>query len=271
MMLEARDLAVRYPGADRPALEGASLTVPPGSMVALAGPNGSGKTTLMRALLGTVPLAAGAALVNGTPVGEWKRQELARVIGVVPQREESWLPITVEEMVQLGRYPRLGPLSPLGSADHGAVRQAMERADVWALRTRSVDELSGGEWQRVRVARALAQEPRALVLDEPGAGLDIRHEMEAMLLVRQLVDEGLGCLLISHHLNLAARFADRIVLLDQGRVVATGSPEEVLTENVVRAVFGWPVALTAFEGRPQIVPLVEGGRGQTRTDEDRPG
>ena len=262
MMLEARDLTVIYPGASRPALAGASLVVPPGSLVALAGPNGSGKTTLMRALLGTVLPAGGAALVDGRPVALWRRRELARFIGVVPQREEIWIPLTVEETVQLGRYPRLGPLSPLSAADHAAVRQALERCDVWSFRDRPIEELSGGEWQRVRLARALAQEPRALVLDEPGTALDIRHEMEALTLVRQLVNDGLGCLLITHHINLAARFADQMVLLDQGRVVASGTPREVLQEEMVSRIFGWPLAVAEWEGAPQLVPRrVEDGRG----------
>jgi iron complex transport system ATP-binding protein len=134
------------------------------------------------------------------------------------------------------------------------VKQALERCDVWGFRNRQIEELSGGEWQRVRLARALAQEPRALVLDEPGAALDIRHEMEALTLVRRLVDEGLGCLLITHHLNLAARFADRMVLLDQGQVVAAGTPREVLREELVSRIFGWPLAVAEWEGAPQLVP-----------------
>jgi iron complex transport system ATP-binding protein len=128
-----------------------------------------------------------------------------------------------------------------------------------ALATRSVDSLSGGEWQRVRIARALAQEPRLLVLDEPTASLDVRHEMELFELVRGLADAGLAALLITHDLNLAARYAHRMLLLDRGRVVADGAPVEVLRQEVLRRVFEWPVAVTTWcDGSPQVVPLRPG-------------
>ena len=126
---------------------------------------------------------------------------------------------------------------------------------------RSIDSLSGGEWQRVRLARALAQEPTALVLDEPTAALDVRHEMETLELIRKLVDGGLAGLVITHHLNLAARFADRILLLSEGRLVAEGTPVEVLREDTLSRVFEWPVAVTAWcDGSPQVVPLRPGER-----------
>ncbi len=255
MILETRDLTVHYPGALQPALQAVSTHVAAGELVALAGPNGSGKTTLMRALLGVVPATSGTALIKGRPVAHWARADLAQFVGVVAQREETWVSLTVEETVMLGRYPRLGPLAPIGAEDRAAVRRALERCDAWELRDRPVDGLSGGEWQRVRLARALAQEPRALVLDEPGAALDIRHEMEVMELVRELVRDGLACLIITHHLNLAARYAGRVVLLDRGRAVASGAPGEVFREEILSAVFQWPVAVTGWEGAPQLVPL----------------
>lgn len=259
MILEAREASVRYPGAERPALDRVSLGVAPGELLALAGPNGSGKTTLLRALLGTAPLSGGSVLLDGRPVGAWRREDLARAVGVVVQREETWFPLTVEESVLLGRYPRLGALSPVSSADRDAVRAALERCDAWQLRERLVESLSGGEWQRVRVARALAQEPRALVLDEPSASLDVRHEMEVLEIVRQLVREGLACLLITHHLNVGARYADRMALLDQGRVVASGIPGDVMTREVLTRVFQWPLAVIPWrDGTPQLVPLRPG-------------
>lgn len=261
MILEAKDLTIRYPGASRPALDHVSCAVGAGQLLAVVGPNGSGKTTLLRGLLGLAETASGQALVQGRPIERWRRSELARVIGVVTQREESVFPLRVEETVMLGRYARLGPLAPPGPLDRAAVEQAMNRCDVSELRTRHVDTLSGGEWQRVRVARALAQEPAALVLDEPTSALDVRHEMEVLELVRALVDGGLAGILVTHQLNLAARFADRLLLLDRGRVVAEGGPGAVLTAETVESVFGWPIAVTDWiDGSPQVVPLRSGER-----------
>ncbi len=255
MILETRGLTVRYPGVDVLALDQVSLGIGAGELVALVGPNGCGKTTLMRALLGIVPPVSGQALVDGREPSTWKRAELARFVGVVAQREEIWVPLTVEETVLLGRYPRLGALSPISAEDRAEVRRALERCDAWSLRERLIETLSGGEWQRVRVARALAQQPNALVLDEPATALDVRHEMEVMELVRQLVRDGLACLLITHHLNLAARYADRMALLNAGRLVAAGAPAEVMRAEVLSRVFQWPVEVTSWEGAPQLVPL----------------
>ena len=255
MILEARGLTVRYPGASAPALDQVTLGVGAGELVALVGPNGCGKTTLMRALLGIVPVESGEAVIDGRGPGAWQRGDLARFVGVVPQREEVWVPLTVEETVMLGRYPRLGALAPVAAEDHAEVRRALERCDAWPLRDRLVETLSGGEWQRVRVARALAQQPRALVLDEPAAALDIRHEMEVMELVADLVKDGLACLLITHHLNLAARYAHRMALLDSGRLVAAGTPATVMQPDVLTRVFGWPVQVEDWNGAPQLIPL----------------
>ncbi|HUF35217.1 MAG TPA: ABC transporter ATP-binding protein [Gemmatimonadales bacterium] len=256
MILEAREVAVRYAGAARPALDGVSCEVHAARLVAVVGPNGSGKTTLVRALTGLLPVDGGTVLLDGRPVGEWDRAAFARVVGVVPQREEIVFPLTVAETAMLGRYARLGPLAAPGAADREAVRAALERCDVSGVAGRPIDTLSGGEWQRVRIARALAQEPRALVLDEPTASLDVRHEMELFELIRTLVEGGLAGLVITHHLNLAARFADRVVLLSDGRVIAAGTPHEVLTRERLSEVFGWPVAVTTWcDGSPQVVPL----------------
>jgi iron complex transport system ATP-binding protein len=255
MMLEARDLAVRY-GAAHPALDGVSCAVNQGRFLAVVGPNGSGKTTLVRALSGLVRLERGEVRVDDAPLARWSRPALARVLAVVPQGEEVVFPLRVDETVMLGRYTRLGPLAAPGDADRAAVGEALERCDVTALKARTIDSLSGGEWQRVRLARALAQEPRVLVLDEPTTALDLRHEMELFELVRRLVNEGLAGLVITHHMNLAARFADRMLLLSGGRVAAEGAPGDVLRPETLRQVFGWPVAVTEWcDGSPQVVPL----------------
>lgn len=256
MILEARAVTVRYRPNTPVALDGVDCQVAGSELVAVVGPNGSGKTTLVRALLGLLPLEKGSVMVDGRPVGAWPRGALARVVGVVGQQEEALFRLSVAEMVMLGRYARLGPLEAPGAEDWSAVRSALERCDIVGLAERSVDSLSGGEWKRVRIARALAQKPRALVLDEPTASLDVRHEMELFELIRQLVDAGLAGLVITHHLNLAARFADRIVLLDRGMVVAEGAPAQVMNRDTLSRVFEWPVAVTTLsDGSPQVVPL----------------
>jgi len=259
MILSGRELTVRYPGAAAPALDGVSIDVTPGRLLAVVGPNGSGKSTLLRACLGLVPLAAGQVTLQGRALPDWRRSEIAKVLGVVSQREEILYPLTVEETVLMARYARLGPLEAARQVDLAAVRTALERCDAWALRRRRTDTLSGGEWQRVRVARALAQEPVALLLDEPTVALDIRHEMEVFELVRALADDGLGAVVITHHLNLAARYADALLLLDGGREVARGTAGEVLRADLLASVFGWPLAVHPWvDGSPQLIPLRPG-------------
>jgi len=256
VILEASGLQVRYPGLQAPALDGVSLRLTAGRLVAIVGPNGSGKSTLIRALTGAVPLDSGEARLGGRPVGDWEPSQFARRVGVLTQREDPIFPLKVEESVLLGRYPYLGPMSPAGPADLAAVREAMVRCDLATLAERRVDALSGGEWQRTRLARALAQEPETLLLDEPTAALDFRHEMEIFELIRRLVEGGLAGLIVTHHLNLAARYADEMLLLSGGRPAASGRPDEVLRQGVLHAVFGWPVAVTTWcDGSPQVVPL----------------
>jgi iron complex transport system ATP-binding protein len=260
-VFELADATVRYARGGPKVLEGVSVRLAAGECVAVVGPNGAGKTTLLRALLGLVPCAGGRALALGRDAREWRRDALARVVGVVAQREEPAFPITVAEAVEMGRYPHLGAWRAAGSADRAAVEQAMRRADVTALAGRWVETLSGGEWQRVRIARALAQEPRALVLDEPTASLDFRHEMELFELVTDLVRrDGLAALVVSHHINIAARFADRLVLLADGKLVADDVPGRVLESGRLSAVFGWPVSVQRLDdGTVQIYPQRRAG------------
>ncbi|MFL5386089.1 MAG: ABC transporter ATP-binding protein [Longimicrobiaceae bacterium] len=256
-----RGVSFRYPEATGPAVDSVSLDVPAGSCTAVLGPNGSGKSTLLRLLLGTLLPAAGEIELDGRPVTRWARPEIARAVGVVPQGEEAAFPMSVRELVAMGRYPHLGPWRREGEADRRAVEEAMRRCDVLALAHRPVSTLSGGERQRARVARALAQEPAALALDEPTAALDVSHEMAIFELLRELGRAGTTVLLVTHNLNLAARYADRLVLLNRGAVAAAGSPAEVLTRETVERVYGWPVRIGRHEGpgpdegAPQVVPL----------------
>ena len=258
MNFEARSLVVRYPRSRRPALDGVSMRVEDGTFYAILGPNGSGKSTLMRALLGGLSGEAGEAFVGGRLVSEWSRRELARKVGAVPQSESIAFPLSVRDLVAMGRYPHLGPLRVEGELDRTAIREALRRCDAEALAERDVGTLSGGELQRVRIARALAQQPRALVLDEPTASLDIRHEMGILHLLRQSAERGMTILLVTHHINLAARFADRFLLLDEGAVAAEGSADEVFRAETMERVYRWKlsVGVDPVTGYPRVVPLV---------------
>jgi len=220
------------------------------------GPNGSGKSSLVRALLGVTPLTAGRAVVGDRPTVEWKRAELARSVGVVSQNETVAFPLTVAELVGMGRYPHVGPLSTETEEDRASVRRALEACDIADLAARDVTTLSGGEFQRTRIARALAQEPSALVLDEPTSSLDIRHQMAILELLRGSADDGMTVLLVTHSLDLAAQFADTMLLLSEGRVAAEGPPEAVLQEDVLTRVYGWPltVSVDPESGTPRVAP-----------------
>lgn len=251
----------RYPEADRPALDGVTLSIAAGACTALLGPNGSGKSTLLRVLLGTLKPAAGEVRFQDRPLAGWRRDNLARAVGVVPQGEEAPFPTTARELVAMGRYPHLGPWRREGEADRAAILRAMRTCDVAELAPRPVATLSGGERQRVRLARALAQEAPTLALDEPTQALDVSHEMAIFELLRDLGRAGKTVLLVTHNLNLAARYADRLILLDRGRVAAVGTPAEVLTRETVERVYGWPVRVVPHPGpgpdagAPQVVPL----------------
>jgi iron complex transport system ATP-binding protein len=236
-------LVVRYDGLAAPALDGVSLDVPAGSLYAVLGPNGSGKSTLMRALLGLTPAASGQVFLDEREASAWSRRDVARAVGAVPQAESFTFPLTTRQLVEMGRYPHLGPLAPTTSADRDAVASALEACDVAELADRDIHTLSGGELQRARIARALAQQPRALVLDEPTASLDVRHVMEILELLRASADAGMTILLITHGLDVAAQFADRMLLLSRGRVAAEGAAPDVMRADVLREVYGWPIAV----------------------------
>jgi len=255
--LRADGLVVRYSALGAPALDGVSLDVPGGALYAVIGPNGSGKSTLMRALLGLAPLSGGRVLLDERPADDWSRRDVARSVGAVPQAESFAFPLTTREMVEMGRYPHLGPLAPPTEADHAAVDRALEACDVAGLAERDVTTLSGGELQRARLARALAQEPRALVLDEPTASLDVRHVMEILELLRASADAGMTILLITHGLETVAQFADRLLLLSRGRVAAEGTAAEVIREDVLREVYEWPISVQPDPATktPRVTPM----------------
>jgi iron complex transport system ATP-binding protein len=255
-----RGVRFRHRGATRGTLVDVSAEVAHGRMTALLGPNGAGKSTLVQILLGTLAPASGDVWLRGRPIGSWSRAALAREIGVVPQGEAEPL-FRVREIVAMGRYPHLGPWQRERAEDVAAIQRAMGRCDVSELADRWLSTLSGGERQRVRLARALAQEPSVLVLDEPTTFLDVRHEMTTFALLRALRDEGTTVVVATHNLNLAARYADELLLLREGRIVAHGTPADVLTAERVAAVYDWPVSVMPHgSGAPQVVPRDPGGR-----------
>ena len=270
MIFRTRRLGYRYDEDAGDAVRDVDLAVPRGAFYAIIGPNGCGKTTLLRLLLGALEPRQGEVLYEDRPLASWGRREMALRIGVVPQIEELVFPLSVRELVAMGRYPHLGSWRAEGSRDRQAVRSAMETCDVAALADRSVPTLSGGERQRARVARALAQEPDTLVLDEPTASLDISHEMGIFELLRGLADQGVTVVMVTHNLNVAARYADRLLLMDAGATAAEGEPATVLVPDTLEAVYRWPVSRTPHPGPgpdtgiPQITPLRNGS--PTRKD-----
>jgi iron complex transport system ATP-binding protein len=255
------DVAVRYPRARDRALDGVSLDVPRGQVTAVVGPNGSGKSSLVRALLRRVPLEAGRVLLDGADLRQLDARAVARRVAVVTQREELAFPLRVREYVLLGRLPHGTRWSGATAADAEAADQAMAAAGVAEFAERATDALSGGEWQRARVARALAQGGDALVLDEPTTFLDVAHEMALFELAAELARDGRAVLLVSHQLNLVARFAHHMVLLHRGRVAAAGAPADVMSASTLERVYEWPLVVTRdpATGAPALVPL-RGGR-----------
>lgn len=256
-MIDFTDVRVRYPRQERRALNGVTIHVPRGAITAVVGPNGSGKSTLVRALLGRVALSDGAIRLDGADTRVLARDVVARTVAVVTQREDSAFPIGVREYVALGRLPHRGAWGRDTESDRAAVAGAMDLAEVAALAGRTVQELSGGEWQRVRFARALAQGGDAFVADEPTTFLDVAHEMVVFELLARIAREGRAVLLVSHQLNLVARFADRLVLLHEGRIAESGRVHDVMRSEILERVYQWPVVVThdPAVGAPALVPL----------------
>jgi iron complex transport system ATP-binding protein len=255
-MIDVRDLVVRYDGAPKPALDGMSLGAERSALTALVGPNGSGKSTLVRAMIGRVPVERGSIHIEGQDALALSRRAFARRVAVVTQRDEPAFPLLGREYIALGRYAH-GGLFRTAQTDDPAVDAAAERAGVTAFLDRRTDQLSGGEWQRLRIARALAQGGEALVLDEPTTFLDIGHEMALFELLADLARSGLAVLLVSHQLNLVARFASHVVLLHRGTVAAAGTPAAVMQGSVLESVYEWPLVVThdPAVGAPMLVPL----------------
>jgi len=259
---EVREAYFRHPGATAHAVDGVTCEVPSGGVTAILGPNGAGKSTLMRLLAGLHRPGAGSVLFHGRPASAWPRADLARRVGYVPQGEEVVFPMRVREVAAMGRYPHLGPWRAEAASDRAIVDGALAAVQALEFRDRPFATLSGGEQQRVRIARALAQQGRAMLLDEPTAGLDVRHEIELFTLLRRLGRGDRTVVLVTHNLLLAARTADQVLLLDRGHLAGAGSPADVLTAERLTQVYGWPIDVTLAPDatgamRPVILPRLD--------------
>lgn len=262
--IEVRGVSFGYAGAM--VVDDVSFGVGRGEFLGIIGPNGSGKSTLLRLMSGYLRAQRGQVSIDGRAAESYSRRELGRLIAVVPQETAVTFPFSVTEMVLFGRTPHSGGFGFDREADLAAARHAMERTDTAHLARRPITELSGGERQRVILARALAQEPAILLLDEPAAFLDIRHEVEMYDLLRDLQRGGMTVVSILHDLNLAALYCDRLQLLHSGRIAHAGAPADVITYGTLKEVYGTEVyvALNDITGCLNVLPLSREHREQLR-------
>ncbi|HEY0322988.1 MAG TPA: ABC transporter ATP-binding protein [Pyrinomonadaceae bacterium] len=259
-MLEAKEISIGY-GA-REVLAGISLSAPPGSVTAIIGPNGAGKSTLMRALNGAKETTRGEIQLDGKPLRQFARRVIGRRIAVVAQESELRFPVTVMEFVLGGRYAwaSAGAWGWETERDIEAAKLALNETGLTDFGARLVSELSGGERQRAVLARALATEAPILLLDEPTANLDLAHQAAMLALVRERCDEReAAAVVVTHDVNLAAEFADRVLLLKKGRTLATGNPRQVLTPELLRELFDIQVLVDdhPITGSPRITPVLQ--------------
>jgi len=258
--LQARSLTCRY--GQRTVLRELSLAARPGEVLVLLGPNGAGKTTLLRALSRMMKAAGGSVLLGERDIQTFGELEYARRVALAPQSEQREWPLTVAEAVLLGRAPHRGWLLPFRREDHAAVERAIEAAGLGTLRDRPITELSGGEWRRMVVARALAMQADVLLLDEPTTGLDLRYQIEILRIVRNLAKQhALTVVMTLHDLNQAAACGDRLAVLSGGNVAAVGPPAEVLTAELIQHTFGAAVTIQRHpsSSTPLVVPVFDAG------------
>jgi iron complex transport system ATP-binding protein len=257
--LAVRGLAAGYPG--RRVIEGLDLEFAPGRITMVIGANACGKSTLLSALARVLVPLGGAVELDGVDVATLSRRSFARSVGLLPQQPSAPEGLTVAELVSRGRHPHRGVFQRWSAADTVRVDDAMARTGVAALAERPVGDLSGGQRQRVWIAMALAQEPRILLLDEPTTYLDLSHQIEVLDLLRELNrTDGTTIVAVLHELNLAARYADDLIVMSEGRVVAHGAPADVLTSEVVATAFDLEslVMPDPLTGTPLVIPVPGG-------------
>lgn len=254
--LSGEDLVLQYPSMTEPVIDGETLVAEPGAVTALVGPNGSGKSTLLKGLAKQLTPEVGSVLVDGQDVFEMDTKELARKLGLLSQESTSPDSITVEDLVYHGRYPHRGFFETVTEKDQRAVNRAIERAGCGHLREREVGSLSGGQKQLAWIAMVLAQDTDVLLLDEPTTFLDMHHQLEVMEIIETLRDESdITVVVVLHDIEQAARLADRVVALKDGEIQARGTPEEVVTEDLLADVFEIDAAVDVTERGPRVTPL----------------
>ncbi|MBT2533717.1 ABC transporter ATP-binding protein [Arthrobacter sp. ISL-48] len=265
-VLNARDLTLKYD--QRCVVDGLSAEIPEGKVTMIVGANACGKSTLLRGLSRLLKPAAGAVTLDGKDIHSRPARELARTLGLLPQHPAAPDGITVRDLVGRGRYPHQGFFRSWSQGDDAAVQRALQATETLDLAARNVDELSGGQRQRVWIAMALAQETEVLLLDEPTTYLDLAHQIEVLDLVTDLNRErGTTVAIVLHDLNLAARYADHVIAMKGGAVVALGAPGDVVTEDLVREVFGLEsrVIPDPVSGTPLVIPIGRHHAGRHRT------
>jgi iron complex transport system ATP-binding protein len=239
----------------QPVLQDITLDIPHQSFLALIGPNGSGKTTLLRVMSKALKPQRGVVMFDGRPLASLSARKLAQELAVISSEQHFEFPFSVKDIVAMGRFPHLNRLERMGDLDWSIVNEAMERTCVYDFRNRSISQLSSGEKQRVLIARAIAQQPSTLMLDEPNAHLDINHQISIFNLLRTLNSQHrMTVIVVLHDLSAAAAFCERLVLLHHGRIVRTGKPAEVITADLIKQTYGAEVAVfpSPVGGCPQI-------------------
>lgn len=255
-VFKIEELSFRYPSHSTFQLRPTDLSIAPGDLVGLLGPNGAGKSTLLRLIAGLLTSKGGQVLFEGRTLSSIPARERARKIAYVPQATHFAFPLSVWEIVEMGRHPYLSRFEPMNIVDRKVCEKALELCDALEFKDRPYEELSGGERQRVLLASALAQTPQVLLLDEPTLSLDLAHQMLLFEIIRNLHrNEGLTVVVATHELNLAARFLDRLVLMKDGKVVADGKPAKVLTPARIKSVLSVDVKrLGGAKELPYFVP-----------------
>ena len=252
MKLKVKEMEFSY--ASTPVLENVCMELAPSEILGIVGPNGAGKSTLLRCIDRILKPQRGSILLDGQEIKEMSRMEIARRMGYVPQTSTRVFPATVFDTVLMGRRPHLGWRS--NEQDVEKVLEVLKLLDIVEFALRDFNEISGGQQQKVLIARALAQEADILLLDEPTSNLDIRHQLEAMDIIKKLVKEkGISAIMAIHDLNLGSRYSDRIIMLNSGKIFSAGDPESALTPENIEHIYGVEVKVSNHDGRPYIVPI----------------